>query len=86
MPDIMDLLMDSRVAEVSDAILRYLAMHPDAADSATGILQWWLKDLDFSPSSLQLREALTVLIEKGLVQRDQRASGIDIYSAYVRPQ
>jgi hypothetical protein len=75
-----------QVGGVCDAILRYLAMHPDAADSATGILQWWLKDQDIHPSPEELQEALDQLVAARLVRRDERVGVTDIYSAVIAKQ
>ena len=33
---------DAAKARLRDAILRHVGEHPDAADSAAGIIGWWL--------------------------------------------
>jgi len=33
---------NQQLTEVAEAILRYLDEHPDAADTAEGIAQWWI--------------------------------------------
>jgi hypothetical protein len=35
--------MNAPVRVVADAIIQYLAEHPDGADTAEGIHQWWLR-------------------------------------------
>jgi hypothetical protein len=75
-----------QVVGVCDAILRYLAMHPDAADSAIGIRQWWLQDQDVNPTPEELQDALNRLVADGLIRRDERIGGVDIYSARVATQ
>jgi hypothetical protein len=79
-------IVDQDFVSLSDSILRYLARHPDAADTETGILQWWLKGLDPAPTVQQLREALGALVRAGHLTRDRRADGIDLYSAPVHRQ
>jgi hypothetical protein len=79
-------VVNREVVGLGDRILRYVAMHPDAADSEVGILQWWLKDSDPTPTSQQLREALAHLVGAGLLARDRRADGVDLYSARVQTQ
>ncbi len=78
--------MVGQVVGVCDAILRYLAMHPDAADSAIGIRQWWLQDQDVNPTPGELQDALNRLVADGLIRRDERIGGVDIYSARVATQ
>jgi hypothetical protein len=72
--------VDSQVTGVCDAILRYLALHPNAADSALGIQQWWLKDLNFNPTLEQVQAALKRLTDGRLIQRHEHIGGVEIYS------
>jgi Fe2+ or Zn2+ uptake regulation protein len=67
------------LTEVVEAILRYLAAHPDAVDSAEGIAQWWLPaechvDLD------TMEAALERLLRQGLIRQRTNADQHVLYS------
>ena len=76
---------EAAVRRIKFAIDMYLATHPDAADAAEGIQQWWL------PSSLieeppQLVEiALDELVAEGLLRRVAQEDDRMIYSSARRP-
>jgi Fe2+ or Zn2+ uptake regulation protein len=48
-------------------ILRYLAENPNAADTAEGILQWWLLDRAIVEEEAAMRRALDRLVERNLI-------------------
>jgi len=54
---------------VSQEILRYLLVHPDARDSAEGIRVWWLRP-GCEATALEVEEALDDLIDRGWVRAD----------------
>ena len=62
-------------------IRRYLALHPDAADSPVGIRDWWLGDLDQGFSATDLALALKQLVEEGALAVTPLAGGTELYSA-----
>jgi hypothetical protein len=74
--------MSRTVAELCGAIRRYVERHPDAADTAEGIRQWWISDVGRRPTAAELAEALEQLVESHALQRNRLASGAAIYSAY----
>ena len=53
--------------EVAQKILRYLRGHPDAADTANGILEWWLLKQSISEEQSVVEQALKMLVEKNLI-------------------
>lgn len=63
--------------QISHEILAYLAEHPDARDTLEGVVQWWLLDRKIRYQTGLVREALTELVDKGLIlentDRDSRA-------------
>ncbi len=66
--------MTSAVREVADAIKAYLAAHPDGADEAQGIHQWWLcptvsHSLDLTLRGLDLLELEQIVECRRLGQR-----------------
>jgi hypothetical protein len=76
--------VDERAARLCTAIRRYLASHPDAADSPIGIRDWWLGDLGIEFSAADLSLALDQLVKAGALQLTQLAGGTDLYSAPAR--
>lgn len=70
-----------RVAPIADAIERYLAAHPDAADSVEGIRLWWLTGDAAGEAPERVREALERLVETGIVERRALPGGQVIYGA-----
>ena len=55
-------------AEVAEAILGYLAEHPQASDTAQGIAQWWIIRQQARVSATAVSRALRELTEKGLLE------------------
>ncbi|HEX2828609.1 MAG TPA: hypothetical protein VHP37_19805 [Burkholderiales bacterium] len=71
---------DAGVA-VADAILRYLALHPDAADSEEGIAEWWMPEMGIGTNAPAVAEALRSLHRNRLVERETLPDGRVIYRA-----
>ena len=54
----------------SQEILRYLTEHPEAKDTAGGILEWWLSNRRMRLGKLEIEEILAVMVQKGwLIER-----------------
>ncbi len=68
-----------RLSEVVDAILRYLHLHPDAADTVEGICEWWLPP-SWCVDSQRVEAALARLQAQGLVRRRENADRHVVYS------
>ncbi len=54
--------------EVAEAVLAYLAEHPQAMDSAEGIAQWWIMRQQVRESATTVTRVLRRLAEKGLLE------------------
>ncbi len=67
---------------IAEAIRRYLAEHPDAADSAEGIADWWL---DEDVPATTVRDVLDSLVREGVVEKYEFAGGRVIYRSRHRP-
>ena len=66
---------------VAAAILEYVQVHVDAADSACGIRDWWLDHRQLGPIALDVvDQALEALVADGWLQRTLTADGVAIYS------
>ena len=61
-------VQEDQLNEVVDAILRYLANHPDAADTSEGIAKWWIPAVCAADTDAVL-SALARLEAQGLVHR-----------------
>lgn len=72
-------VQEDHLNEVVDAILRYLASHPDAADTSEGIAKWWLP-ADRAADPEAVLSALAHLEAQGLVHRRINADQHVLYS------
>jgi hypothetical protein len=66
---------------VKKAIRSYLSGHPEAADSAAGIAQWWLGELNGRVTVEDTERALAELVEAGVVERQILPDGRALYRA-----
>lgn len=73
-------MQDTRVDAVAGEIRRYLAQHPDAADTVDGVLQWWLPAASASVSREIVEHALDTLVARGEIVRRIHADGTVIYA------
>ena len=58
---------------VAIKILRYLAEHPNAADTSDGILEWWLFNQSIFDEEKVVEQALDSLVEQKLIFRVKAA-------------
>ena len=72
-------VQEDHLTEVVDAILRYLASHPDAADTSDGIAKWWVP-ADRGADGDAVLSALARLEAQGLVHRRINADQHVLYS------
>lgn len=72
------------VATVANAIRRYCAFHPDAADSADGVQRWWLLQVHEEPLAV-VELALERLVEEGVMRRLELEAGRVVYANARRP-
>lgn len=54
--------------EMTDAIVRYLAEHPQASDTLDGIAEWWIMRQRVEVEFTTLKEVLRQLTESGLLE------------------
>lgn len=67
------------VLALADEIASYLESHPNAADTAEGILTWWLARQRYAETRRNVEQALAYLTEQGLVRASDGPHG-RIYS------
>lgn len=53
--------------QIAHEILAYLAEHPEANDTLEGITEWWLLERKIRYQAKLVKEALTELLENGLI-------------------
>jgi len=53
--------------QIAYDILAYLSKNPDAQDTLEGIAEWWLSEKTVKPNIANVAEALTELVDRGLV-------------------
>lgn len=54
--------------EVAEAILGYLAEHPQAMDTAKGIAEWWIMRQQIRVNVNRLKRVLREMADKGLLE------------------
>ena len=69
-----------RVEIIIGEISRYLAAHPDAADTAEGIQRWWLLRQRQEDCTIELLKALDRMLEQRLVTKKTLGDGTVVYS------
>jgi hypothetical protein len=69
----------NEVIEAADAIRRYLAVRPNAAETVEGVAQWWLARQRREDAIELARRALLHLEERGQVVRFHLAGGKLMY-------
>lgn len=60
-------------------ILHYLMRHPDAKDTMTGILRWWLPREGVERKEEEVQEALDTLVARGWVTTRQTTPSQSLY-------
>lgn len=72
--------MGQEIELLCDALRRYLAKHPDAADSLEGICQWWLPETLRGTSPVLLQTAMEALVVTGEMRRVLLPDGSELYA------
>lgn len=62
-----------QVRSIEKNVLEYLLRNPDARDTLEGIIEWWILEREISLRTKQIREAIQILVEKGLVLKHETA-------------
>lgn len=68
------------LVKLGDAIVLYLALHPDAADTACGIANWWLPTLQRDADQRLIQRVLDRLVCDGRVMRYLLVDGTVLYA------
>lgn len=73
----------ARVTRIARAIAFYVRAHPNAADTASGVAEWWVPQDE--PSLEEVEAALDCLIERGAMERWAPLHGPPIYRRRISP-
>lgn len=68
-----------KVDELIIQIIAYLTEHPKAADSLEGVVQWWLGMSHDECVKEDVKSALSVMEQRGIIKKRILADGKDIY-------
>jgi DNA-binding PadR family transcriptional regulator len=60
-------MCEASVSKTARVILDYLRKNPDAQDTLSGIVQWWLPQDRVKPRTAVIKDALDELVSAGLV-------------------
>ena len=71
---------EERRIALAEAIVKYLAEHPDAADTLVGIRQWWLGGGFPDVADSNVRAVLADLVRSGRISHTRLADGSEIFS------
>jgi hypothetical protein len=71
---------DSAIRRLAREIAFYLEEHPDAVDTADGILRWWLSRRRIDATAEHVERALDLLIADGIVERRRLPDGRSVYA------
>ena len=63
--------LNEKKEELAEEILRYLIDHPNAQDTLTGIVTWWLLERAIETQTGLVKEVLDRLVVDGLVIAQQ---------------
>jgi hypothetical protein len=69
---------------VATAIVEYLSHHPEAADTAEGIRQFWFRDSRMNPGQVSVQAALDELVRREVVVAWTSAARQKIYGSAKR--
>jgi Fe2+ or Zn2+ uptake regulation protein len=75
---------NDQVRAIAKEVETYLAQHPEAVDSAEGIVRWWLSRLRLEEAVANVARALDLLVEEGIVVRRQMPDGRYVYGKATR--
>lgn len=79
----MPLPEDTKIIAIAQEIDRYLEKHPNAADSLTGVVRWWLARQRYDDALEDVQAALAYLEANQAVVRQTNPDGTVIYRSFV---
>ncbi len=66
--------------EVESSVLAYLCGHPQAADTLSGIVNWWLPLQRYESGCRHIEHVLSQMVAEGLLHRDRLPDGEMLYA------
>jgi hypothetical protein len=74
----------AEIQDIAQVIERYLSAHPNAADTVEGIANYWLKSGRVKATAEQVQQAISLLIDWGLMSQKTLPDGTALYTAQSR--
>ena len=73
---------NTKILAIAHDIDRYLEKHPNAADSLTGVVRWWLNRQRYDDATEDVRAALDYLESQQAIFKHINADGTTIYRSF----
>lgn len=67
---------------IADKINRYLEKHPNAADSLTGVVRWWLSRQRYNDTLEDVQAALDYLESQKVIFKHVNPDGTKVYRSF----
>ncbi len=77
---------EAEVVRIANDIKKYLADHPNAADTLDGITKWWFLRQRFTESAQLVQKALDYLVSESQVERKTNLGSDYVYFNTQRPR
>ncbi len=74
----------SEIQDIAQTIERYLSAHPNAVDTVDGITNDWLKTERVMAAPRQIQQAVSLLVDRGLLYQRYLPDGTTLYQARSR--
>jgi hypothetical protein len=76
---------DESIEVLAREVETYLSQHPEAADTADGILRWWLPRVRLEEAQHDVQRALDLLVARGVIVERQLPDGSKVYGCTPTP-
>jgi hypothetical protein len=78
----MSMPKSTKIMTIAQEIDRYLAKHPNAADTLTGVTRWWLARQRYDETVEDVQAALEYLETRQTIVRQTNSDGTIIYRSF----
>jgi len=71
----------AEIQDIAQVIERYLSAHPNAADTVDGMINHWLRRERVKTTPQQVQQAISLLVDRGLLCQRNLPDGTTLYVA-----
>jgi hypothetical protein len=71
---------DPEIVRIAQSLADYLHEKNSATDTLDGILRWWLMRQSLQEQQNKVRQALEVLIDRGVISKRTLADGTELFT------